>query len=509
MATKAILKSYFETGDTPTGAQFATLIDSLLGIDEEVVDNLTTDSGVKALAARQGVALKTIVDALGIRVGSIEELNTTTLNDYLLKADLGDFLVGKSNTNHTHLASSIIDLLDLVYTKPEVESLLDDHASNAHTHSISEVSGLQDALDNANDASLVASARSDLEGQISAKAELVHSHTESDISDLKNYLESATATILLQQKAEISHTHTESSITDLDKYTKAEVDSLFAGVVSNGSVPAHTHTEANISDLDKYTKAEVDQKVTDSQAISLNAHKAESNPHSITKDDVGLGNVENLSKSGLLNNSTLTGDITISGNVTGLTKEDVGLGNVPNTNILDLFTSHLNDESNPHNVELSDFDAYTKPEVDSKIQEFLEIYRTIHTGTLPQSGTGSTGLVTQKDIWDRIKDISFSGDTSKFTGNVIVEKNLTINGTTTTINTVNLEIEDNVIVLNKNQTGTPSNSLQSGIEVERGDSPNAKLYFDEASGRWKAEITSGNTVVTKTIAFVEDAYSQG
>jgi hypothetical protein len=51
--------------------------------------------------------------------------------------------------------------------------------------------------------------------------------------------------------------------------------------------------------------------------------------------------------------------------------------------------------------------------------------------------------------------------------------------------------------------------LQSGIEVERGDKSNARLFFDEGSGRWKAEIVSGNSVVIKTIAFVEDAYAQG
>jgi hypothetical protein len=69
-------------------------------------------------------------------------------------------------------------------------------------------------------------------------------------------------------------------------------------------------------------------------------------------------------------------------------------------------------------------------------------------------------------------------------------------------------VEDNIVLLNKNQTGTPASNLESGIEVARGNSDNTKLYFDEASGRWKAQIVSGGAVVTKTIAFVEDAFSQ-
>lgn len=104
MATKVTLKSYFETGDSPTQAQFSELIDSLLGVEEQLADNLTTDDALMALTARQGVALKALVDTLGIRVSSIEELNNTTLGDYLLRADLGPFLDNKANLNHTHLA---------------------------------------------------------------------------------------------------------------------------------------------------------------------------------------------------------------------------------------------------------------------------------------------------------------------------------------------------------------------------------------------------------------------
>jgi|TARA_R100000081_G_scaffold91888_1_gene71417 hypothetical protein len=646
---KQTLKSFFESGDTPTQAQFAILIDSLLGIEEEIADNLTTDSNVQALSARQGVALKALVDAMGLRVSSIEELNDTTLQDYLLSADLGGFLAGKTDVGHTHLASNITDLLDVVYSQSEVDALIANYSVDSHGHEISDISGLQAALDNSNDASLIASTRSDLENQILGKANATHTHTESDITDLKNYLESATATILLQGKAEASHTHNESQITDLDKYTKAEVDSLFAGVVSDGSVPAHTHTESDITDLDKYTKAEVDQKITDGSTTGLQSHIDATNPHGVTKADVGLGDVENLSREGILNDATLNNP-TFTGTIVGLNGSAVGLPNVPNVNVLDLLNTHLADTANPHEVELADFDAFTRAETEAKIQELLEIFRTVHVGSLPSSGTGSTGLITQKDIYDRLSsiesgatqigddltingglkvdgpiedtdgnlelkgkdgslvhvqdelkvdgnttigatdgpanltvygtiqpnntvkaltgdlilegkngddvqvnddlkvagnvtatdgDLTLAGkDGAKVTvddnlsvtghanlkgttigtssansdlsvnGNTTISGNLTVNGTTTSIDTTNLEIEDNMVVLNKNQTGNPASNLQSGIEVERGDKGNARLFFDETTGRWKAEIVSGNTVVIKTIAFVEDSYSQ-
>ena len=331
MATKATLKSYFETGDVPTQAQFSELIDSLLGIEEQLADNLTTDDALMALTARQGVALKALVDSLGIRVGSIEELNTTTLGDYLLRAELGPLLDNKANINHTHLAANITDLLDLVYSKQDIDTLLASHAAGEHTHKIADIEGLHTALADANNSAELASVRTDLQADIDGKSDEGHGHTESDISDLKNYLESATATLLLQTKAQVDHTHSEAEITDLDKYSKAEVDSLFAGVVSDGSVPAHTHTEANISDLDKYSKNEVDQKVADAKSTMINAHLAANNPHAISKDDVGLGNVDNLSQIELFTNPTITG-ANFVGTVAGIDKNSVSLGNVPNIN---------------------------------------------------------------------------------------------------------------------------------------------------------------------------------
>ena len=207
-------------------------------------------------------------------------------------------------------------------------------------------------------------------------------------------------------------------------------------MVSDGSVPAHTHTEANISDLDKYSKAEADQKIEDGKTTMLVGHLAESNPHSITKADVGLGNVENLSRVSLFTDPTLSGNINLSGVITGLTKNSVSLGNVPNVDAQALLQAHLNDEDNPHKVALSDFDTYSRAQTDSQIQTLIEIYRTVYTGDMPSSyedfnGTGSTGLITQKDIWEKIKDIKYdaSTGTTAVEGNLTTTNNVSIGGT--------------------------------------------------------------------------------
>ena len=88
-------------------------------------------------------------------------------------------------------------------------------------------------------------------------------------------------------------------------------------------------------------------------------------------------------------------------------------------------------------------------------------------------------------------------------GDLTVSGNLTINGTTTAIDTVNLEIEDNIMLLNKNQLGTPPTSLKSGLEVERGDSDNAILAFNESTDDWEVSIDGGAS--RTALALVNDS----
>lgn len=60
--------------------------------------------------------------------------------------------------------------------------------------------------------------------------------------------------------------------------------------------------------------------------------------------------------------------------------------------------------------------------------------------------------------------------------------NLIVSGTSTTIDTETISLSDNIITLNSNATGTPSED--AGLEVERGDSPNVSLVWNEFTDRW-------------------------
>jgi len=68
-------------------------------------------------------------------------------------------------------------------------------------------------------------------------------------------------------------------------------------------------------------------------------------------------------------------------------------------------------------------------------------------------------------------------------GDLFVTGNLIILGETTTLNTQDVLVEDNEIILNANVTGTPL--LDAFITVNRGDEPAANIKWDETEDRWQ------------------------
>lgn len=82
------------------------------------------------------------------------------------------------------------------------------------------------------------------------------------------------------------------------------------------------------------------------------------------------------------------------------------------------------------------------------------------------------------------ESLSISGGSLQ--GNLIVNGDLTINGNTTSINTTELTVEDNIITLNKNVTGIPS--LDAGLNVNRGNETDASLIFNETNNRWELGV---------------------
>ena len=74
-------------------------------------------------------------------------------------------------------------------------------------------------------------------------------------------------------------------------------------------------------------------------------------------------------------------------------------------------------------------------------------------------------------------------------GHVVVQGDLTVNGTTTTVNSNTVAIGDSIMTLNNDETGTPSEN--AGFEIERGTSTNVSLLWNEGTDYW--QINDGTT----------------
>lgn len=87
----------------------------------------------------------------------------------------------------------------------------------------------------------------------------------------------------------------------------------------------------------------------------------------------------------------------------------------------------------------------------------------------PTSGEGTTVTIGLPD------DVSI-------TNNLTVGGNLNVTGTINSVNTTQVNIVDNKINLNTDFTGTPT--TDAGIRVERGDSADTEILWNEASDKW-------------------------
>lgn len=85
-------------------------------------------------------------------------------------------------------------------------------------------------------------------------------------------------------------------------------------------------------------------------------------------------------------------------------------------------------------------------------------------------------------------------------------KNLTVTGTTTTVNTEDLKVKDNVVELNSGETGNGVSKGTSGIKVNRGDALPYLIQFDESDDLFKVG-EQGDLETIASRPYVDDAVS--
>ena len=140
---------------------------------------------------------------------------------------------------------------------------------------------------------------------------------------------------------------------------------------------------------------------------------------------------------------TLSGDVTGSGTITNL-------GNVTITTTIE-----------PNSVALGTDTTGNYVATISGTANEIEI-----------SGSGSENAAVTIGLPDNVE----------ITGNLQVGGNLNVVGTVNSVNTTQVNIVDNKINLNTNFTGTPT--TDAGIRVERGDSADVEVLWNETNDNW-------------------------
>ena len=203
-----------------------------------------------------------------------------------------------------------------------------------------------------------------------------------------------------------------------------------------------------------------------------------------------VGTVTSIGGTGTVNGITLSGTVTGSGNLSlGGTLGNITFSQLDNATVQtvsDGFTDVDNALMTAGNInDLIESKNYTD-----------------NTGTVTSVGSG-TGLsggpitgsgtlsVDFAEVVRTSTDQTVNGNKT-FGNNVIVSGNLTVSGSTTTINTQQLNVADNVITVNSDYTGS-SPTEDGGIEVERGTQTNKNLLWKESGVGEPGNLAAGWT----------------
>ena len=109
----------------------------------------------------------------------------------------------------------------------------------------------------------------------------------------------------------------------------------------------------------------------------------------------------------------------------------------------------------------------------------------------PDVATGSrfTSDVTVGTVGGTTRDLRVTGSTT-------LDGNLTVNGTTTTVNTATLDVADNQITLNSDLGNNDAPTQDAGIVVNRGNTTDKSLVWDETNDKW---TVGSETLVAGTV----------
>jgi len=119
-------------------------------------------------------------------------------------------------------------------------------------------------------------------------------------------------------------------------------------------------------------------------------------------------------------------------------------------------------------------------------------------GNYIQTITGTANKITVLGSGSETADVTLSlPDDVQIADSLTVAGNLTVNGTLTSLDTTNLDIEDNLFQLNAGLTGSPVND--SGMLINRGNQDNGIIMWDESVDKFTMGLTTADGSATGNI----------
>jgi hypothetical protein len=118
----------------------------------------------------------------------------------------------------------------------------------------------------------------------------------------------------------------------------------------------------------------------------------------------------------------------------------------------------------------------------------------ITTNVISSDVSGDIVIDSGADSIELIGDTNVTGNLS-VSADAVIYGNLTVQGTTTSINTTDTEITDNILVLNQGEAGAGVSKGTSGIEIARGSLFSATWKWNEATDRWEAKEGTSLTAI--------------
>ena len=111
---------------------------------------------------------------------------------------------------------------------------------------------------------------------------------------------------------------------------------------------------------------------------------------------------------------------------------------------------------------------------------------------------GLTNIQATNQVNIQAPTINIQGTSNTIQGNTTFTGNVTIQGSTTSVSATNLEIADNIIELNKGESGQGVSRGSAGIKIDRGDSDAQFMVFDEVDDRFKVGTASAKNTIAYT-----------